>query len=63
MAASLVLNSPISTAGPFLLGVTGDTTCATSRHSSHVRLIHDQSPHGAFTGAERDKAGLEHLDH
>jgi hypothetical protein len=36
MAASLVLNSPSSTAGPFLLGVTGDTTRATSRRNSPV---------------------------
>ena len=31
MAASLVSDSPSSTADPFLLGVTGDTTLATYR--------------------------------
>jgi hypothetical protein len=36
MAASLVLDSPSSTADPFLLGVTGDTTLATYRGNSPV---------------------------
>jgi hypothetical protein len=34
MAASLVLDSPSSTADPFLLGVTGDRTLATYRRKS-----------------------------
>jgi hypothetical protein len=36
MAASLVLDSPSSTADPFLLGVTGDATLATYRRNSPV---------------------------
>ena len=42
MVVSLVLDSPSSTADPFLLGVTGDTTLATYRRNSRLPRVGGQ---------------------